>query len=189
MLKSKMRLLAMLCLVLFAATLPAQAQNAKDKSKKEEKVYNGTPLLWRAPTDIASRNLLLGAGRDAMKPRFDRVAFIEEKTGGWSKKYRVKDADGNEWVAKLSKEAQPEVAANRLLWAIGYFTEIDYLIPRLTVDGKGTFENARLEARRKEIDRAEEWQWEANPFIGKPELQGLKIMMAFINNWDLKKLQ
>jgi hypothetical protein len=186
MLKSKIRLLAILCLVLFAVTLPAHAEKKQDKSKKEKKVYSGTPVLWRLPEDIESRNLLLGAGGEAMKPGFDRVTFIEEKSGGWSKKYRVKDADGNEWIAKLSKEAQPEVAANRLLWAIGYFTEIDYLIPRLTVDGKGTFENVRLEARRKEIHRTEEWQWEANPFIGKPELQGLKIMMAFINNWDLK---
>jgi len=185
MLKSKLRLLMLLCLV-FAATFPAQAQDAKNKSNKEKKVYSGTPVLWRAPDDIESRNLLLGAGGEAMKPRFDRVTFIEEKTGGWSKKYSVKDADGNEWVAKLSKEAQPEVAANRLLWAIGYTTEIDYLIPRLTVDGKGSFENVRLEARRKGIHRTEEWQWEANPFIGKPELQGLKIMMAFINDWDLK---
>lgn len=186
MLKSKMRLLTILFLVLFAAaTFPSQAQNTKTKTKKEKKVYTGTPVLWRAPENIKSRNLLFGAG-GAMKPRFDRVTFIEEKTGGWSKKYRVKDASGNEWVAKLSKEAQPEVAANRLLWAIGYFTEIDYLMPRLTIDGKGSFENVRLEARRKGIHRTEEWQWEANPFTGKPELQGLKIMMVFINNWDLK---
>lgn len=186
MLKSKMRLSAILCLVLIAAAnFSAPAQN-KNKTAKEKKIYTGTPMLWRAPEDVESRNLLFGAGGEAMKPRFDRVTFIEENTGGWSKKYRVKDADGNEWIAKLSKEAQPEVAANRLLWAIGYFTEIDYLMPRLTIDGKGAFENARLEARRKGIHRTEEWQWEANPFIGKPELQGLKIMMAFINNWDLK---
>lgn len=186
MLKSKMRLLAIPCLVLIAAAnFSAPAQN-KNKTEKEKKVYTGTPVLWRAPEGVESRNVLFGAGGEAMKPRFDRVTFIEEKTGGWSKKYRVKDADGNEWIAKLSKEAQPEVAANRLLWAIGYFTEIDYLMPRLTIDGKGAFENVRLEARRKGIHRTEEWQWEANPFIGKPELQGLKIMMAFTNNWDLK---
>lgn len=184
MLKLRMSLLTIFSLVvLVASTCPGQAQN---KDKKQKKVYTGTPVLWRAPDDIESRNLLLGAGGEAMKPNFDRVTFIEVKTGGYSKKFRVKDAAGNEWVAKLSKEGQPEVAANRLLWAIGYVTEIDYLIPRLTVDGKGTFENARLEARRKDIHRTEEWQWEANPFIGRPEFQGLKIMMVFINNWDLK---
>ena len=31
-----------------------------------------------------------------------------------------------------------------------------------------------------------EWKWKRNPFIGTPEFQGLKIMMALINNWDLK---
>ncbi len=98
----------------------------------------------------------------------------------------MKDASGNEWVAKLGKEAQPDTAANRLLWAVGYETEIAYLIPRLTIEGQGTFENLRLEARPKSIDRIGDWKWENNPFTGKPEFQGLKVMMVLINNWDIK---
>jgi hypothetical protein len=121
-----------------------------------------------------------------MKPDLRKVTFIEERNGGYSKKYLVRDAAGNEWVAKLGKEAQPDTAANRLLWALGYETEIAYLIPRLTIDGKGTFENVRLEARPKNIDRATDWKWENNPFTGTPEFQGLKVMMVLINNWDIK---
>ena len=59
MLKSKIRLLAILCLVLFVVTFPARAQNAQNKGQKEKKVYNGTPVLWLASEDIESRNLLL----------------------------------------------------------------------------------------------------------------------------------
>jgi hypothetical protein len=96
------------------------------------------------------------------------------------------DGSGNEWVAKLSKEAQPETAANRLVWAAGYETEIVYLVPELEIQGKGTFKNVKLEARPKDVKRTDFWLWDSNPFLGKPEFQGLKIMMALINNWDMK---
>ena len=167
---------------LLALPLPALAQ----KKNKEKKTYTGTPVMWREPADIESRNLILGAGGDAMKPDISHVTFIKQKTGGWSTKYEVRDAAGNEWIAKVGKEAQPETAANRLVWAAGYETEITYLVPHLMIDGKGAFDNVRLEARPKNIKRTGIWKWEDNPFIGKPEFQGLKIMMVLINNWDMK---
>lgn len=171
--------LALLC----ASVVTAEAQK---KDNKEKKVYTGTPVLWRAPKHIESRNLLLGAGGEAMKPDLSRVKFVAVKEGGWSTKYRVNDGKGNEWVAKLSKEAQPETAANRLLWAIGYETETVHLVPELDIVGKGTFKNVKLEARPKNVKRAGLWLWANNPFAGKPEFQGLKIMMVLINNWDMK---
>ena len=184
MLKLKMSLLTILSLVfLVAATFPAQAQK---KDKKEKKVYTGAPVLWHAPDDIESRNLLLGAGGEEMKPDLSRVTFVAVKEGGWSTKYRVLDGKGNEWVAKLSTEAQPETAANRLLWAAGYETEIVYLVPELEIVGKGKFKNVKLEARPKKVKRTGYWPWEGNPFTGKPAFQGLKIMMVLINNWDMK---
>lgn len=186
MLKSRTSLLLVLSVVfLISSALPAPAQT-KTKDKKEKKVYSGTPVLWQAPDDIESRNLLVGAGGEALKPDLSRVTFVAEKQGGWSKKYTVRDGKGAEWVAKLSKEAQPETAANRLLWAIGYNTEISHLVPELEIQGKGTFKNVRLEARPKDVKRTGEWLWANNPFVGKPEFQGLKIMMVLINNWDMK---
>lgn len=183
MLKLKITFLMMLLVALSGTfNLPGLAQD-KDKKKK---VYTGTAIMWREPTDIESRNLLLGAGGEAMKPDISSVTFIEKKTGGYSTKYRVRDAAGNEWIAKLGKEAQPDTAANRLLWAVGYETEVAYLVPSLNIIGKGTFENVRLEARPNDVKRTGEWRWEDNPFKGKPEMQGLKIMMAVINNWDMK---
>lgn len=184
MLKLKTTLLTIISFVFLVATsAPVYAQK---KDVKEKKVYAGTPVLWRAPADIESRNLLLGAGGEAMKPDLSRVTFIEEKKGGWSTKYRVRDGKGVEWVAKLSKEAQPETASNRLVWAAGYETEIVYLVPELEIVGKGVFKNVKLEARPKDVKRAGFWPWEGNPFTGKPEFQGLKIMMVLLNNWDMK---
>ncbi len=187
MLHTKRTLLALLLLILAASTAAVPAQDkAKDKPEKEKIVYNGPAVMWREPVDIASRNLLIGAGGESMKPDLSRVTFVEEKTGGWSTKYRVKDGQGKEWVAKLSKEAQPETAANRLLWAIGYETEIAHLVPELEIQGKGSFKNVKLEARPDEVKRAGYWLWAENPFVGKPEFQGLKIMMLLFNNWDMK---
>jgi hypothetical protein len=156
------------------------------KTKKKKTLPKGTPVMWRDPGDISSRDLFLGPGGTAMRPDLRKITFIKEEKGGWSKKYRVRDASGREWVAKLGKEAQSETSAVRLLWGMGYLTEVNYLVPRVTIPGKGTFQNVRFEARPEEWDRVEEWKWKQNPFVGKAEYQGLKVMMALINNWDLK---
>jgi hypothetical protein len=154
--------------------------------KKNKQLPQGTPVLWREPVDIESRDLLLGPGGERMKADLSRVTFVKEEKGGYSKKYRIKDAKGRVWVAKIGKEAQSETAAVRLVWAVGYVSEINYLVPRLTIEGKGTFENVRLEARPEKVDRFDEWAWAENPFAGKRELQGLKVLMALMENWDLK---
>jgi len=153
---------------------------------KDKKIPNGTPVLWERPTDITSRDLYLGPGGTSMRPDLRKLTFIKEEKGGYSKKYRVKDASGREWVAKIGKEAQSETSAVRLLWGIGYLTEVNYLVPRVTIPGKGTFNNVRFEARPAGWKRLDEWKWTKNPFVGTPEFQGLKIMMALINNWDMK---
>lgn len=184
----------MLALALFAGLClqtPALAQTAaKDSAKKDEKkakpVRTGTPVLWREHANVAALDLLNGPGGAAMKPDLSKLTFIREETGGYSKKYRVRDGKGRVWVAKIGTEAQPETAATRLVWAAGYVTEVTYLAPSATIEGKGTFENVRFEARPDEWDRLEEWKWTQNPFAGTREFQGLKIMMAFIENWDLK---
>ena len=169
---------------------PALAQTEKKdsgkKSAKEKPVRTGTPVLWRDHENVAALDLLNGPGGAAMQPDLSRLTFIREETGGYSKKYRVKDAKGRTWVAKIGVEAQPETAATRLVWAAGYVTEITYLAPKATIEGKGTFENVRFEARPEEWDRLELWKWAQNPFAGTREFNGLKVMMAFIENWDLK---
>ena len=156
------------------------------KPKKKKEALTGTPILWERPDDIRSRDLFLGPGGTAMRPDLRRITFIKEEKGGYSKKYRVKDGSGREWVVKIGKEAQSETSAVRLLYGLGYLTEVNYLVPRVTIPGKGTFTNVRFEARPDNWDRAGEWKWKKNPFNGTQQLQGLKILMALINNWDLK---
>jgi hypothetical protein len=162
--------------------------SAQNQSKKQLLRSNGAPKLWTAPNNISSRDLFLGPGGEAMKPDLRQVTYLGKHKGGTSTKYRVRDASGREWIAKLGEEAQAETAAVRLVWAAGYPTEINYLIPRLNIVGKGVFRNVRLEARPDTVKRLDEWSWTRNPFVGTREFQGLKVMMALINNWDLKDI-
>lgn len=175
----------LLCLSIITL-LAASSQALPDDQKKKKTKIDGTPILWQEPSDIATRDLYVGPGGEAMKPDLSRVTFIEQKTGGYSTKYRVRDGAGREWIAKLGKEAQSEAAATRLLWAVGYNTEISHLVPKVTIEGKGEMENVKFEARPEDIDRLEIWSWDKNPFVGTREFQGLKVMMVLLENWDIK---
>lgn len=169
--------------ILLIALLFTSAAEAQKKAKKEKP--QGKPILWES-VDISSRNLTLGPGGREMLPNVSRVTFIKKDTSGSNEKYRIKDANGREWIAKVGRESQAETAAVRLVWGLGYKSEINYLVPTLTIPGAGTFTNVRLEARPKSVKRVEEWDWKENPFTDTKEMQGLKIMMALIENWDLK---
>jgi len=184
MMNHRRKLVSLIVFALLLSITSIETGFAKPKKKKE--ALTGTPILWQRPNDISSRDLFLGPGGAAMRPDLRRITFIKEEKGGYSKKYRVRDGAGREWVVKIGKEAQSETSAVRLLYGVGYLTEINYLVPRVTIPGKGTFSNVRFEARPDNLKRAGEWKWKKNPFVGTPELQGLKIMMALINNWDLK---
>ncbi len=161
---------------------------ASKKAKAAAQAAKAPAKMWER-VNIRSRDLFDGPGGDRMRPNLSNIKFIKEETGGHNKKYRISDGSGRIWVAKLGREARPETAAVRLLWGLGYMTEINYLVPKITIPGKGTFENVRLEARPDNVDRLEEWSWKDNPFVGTKELNGLKMMMVFLNNWDVLDLQ
>jgi hypothetical protein len=190
---------------------PAAQEDKKDEKKderkeekkeeKKEAMQQGTPVIWQEPTDIASRNLLLGPGGEEMKPDLKQVTFEEAPPeGGYSVKWRVRDVSGKHWVVKLGNEAQPETVATRLVWAAGYPTEVNYLLPCVQItnapkppsnksvkrcEGKG-FANVRFEARPDNYKRLDAWSWQENPFKGTKEFAGLVVLMGLLNNWDLK---
>ncbi|HVF46931.1 MAG TPA: hypothetical protein VNA17_05130 [Pyrinomonadaceae bacterium] len=170
--------------VLLAALIFLVAAADAQKARKGQPGVEPA-ILWER-VNIRQQNLFYGPGGQQGMPDLSRVTFIKEEKGGHSKKYRVKDGSGRVWVAKVGDEAQSETAAVRLISALGYKSEINYLVPRLTIDGKGTFSNVRLEARPEDVDRGKEWRWGKTPFEGTPQMKGLILMMAFINNWDMK---
>ncbi len=171
-----------------SATAMAQTKNAKTTP--------GVPVMWQDPGRIESRNLTNGPGSPAMAPQPPFTYVAEEKTGE-SPKFRVLDARGITWVVKLGVEAQAETVASRIVWAVGYFADEAYYferaeiknLPRLTrgqnfVENKTTVVGVRFEPKRKEIVRGDVWDWEANPFLGTRELDGLKVLMVLLGNYD-----
>src|SRR2546423_7087099 len=197
--RSALSLSLTLFLTLSLAAFAAQEQK-KSKDKKAEPPPQGTPVLWKEPTDIASRDLFNGPGGEAMKPDLSQVIWDGDETTGYSVKWRVRDASGKKWVVKLGHEARPETASERLVWAAGYVTDGNYLVPCVQIvnapkppknksvercEGKG-FSNVRFEARPKDWKRLDNWSWNDNPFKGTKEFQGLVVMMGLLNNWDLK---
>jgi len=177
-------LVVTLALLIPATIHPGQKHK---KKKGDQSLPDGIPVLWRAPSDIAKRDLYWGEGGKALQPDLSKVTLIEKEKGGYSTKYRVRDGSGREWVVKLGKEAKGETAASRLMWAVGYLPDVNYLVPKVKVEGLNKpLENVRFGLRPKDIKRVDGWQWKKNPFVGSREFQGMKVMMALLNNWDIK---
>lgn len=181
----------------------AKGSESKKQAKKERRAEaaNALPaVLWHDPGNIPSLDLLNGEGgaNDAPDPHADYV-FIEEDLGGTSPKFYVKDTNGVKWLVKLGPEAKPETAATRLVWAMGYFTDEDYFLPRIHVQGlhklrrkmfgaspkTGVVPNVRLKRQGEDLKKVENWEWSDNPFVGTRELNGLRVLMGLINDWDL----
>lgn len=185
---TRINLMAMAALVALGL-MPVALQAQKDKGQKTPKPIPGDAraVLWQEPTDITSKDLFLGPGGDSMKPDLSHVVFLRDETKSFSKKYRVRDGAGNEWVVKIGPEAQPETAATRLVWAAGYYSDVTYLAPHVHIEGKGDFDNVRFEARGHGVKRLDQrWDWQKNPFVGTRELAGLRVLMALMNNWDIQ---
>lgn len=156
-------------------------------------------LLWREPTDIQSRNLLLGSGGAEHQPE-GPFTFVKEDLGGTNPKFVVRDKNGAMWKVKLGAEARPETVASRFVWAVGFFTPDEYFLPSLAVlqkpkhlrrgdklAGPGdVFSNVRLKLENKDVKKVGNWGWHKNNDLAPRELNGLRVMMALMNNWDLK---
>jgi len=178
------------------------AVKKKDKAEKSgEEITSNTPtLLWREPTDIVYRDLYFGPGGGAHQPR-GPFTFIKEDMDGTNPKFSVRDRDGMKWKVKLGTEAKPETVATRLVWAVGYFANEDYFLPEFRVDDMprlrrrganhfiepdGTMRNVRLKREPDDEKKIGTWRWRDDPFYSSREWNGLRVMMALINNWDLK---
>ena len=157
-----------------------------------------TAVIWHDRGDAASLDLVGGPGGKAHEPG-SVLTFIEESDSGTSPKFEVEDEHGVRWKVKLGEEAKSETAATRLLWAAGYVVDEDYYragirvvgLPRLArgqefVTDEGLVRGARLERQGGGSEEAATWSWHDNPFVGTREFNGLRVMMALLNNWDLK---
>jgi hypothetical protein len=197
--RTALTLCAILMLALAALPAGVTAQKAGTIAPKAG-AASGPERIWRDPGNMASLNLLYGAGGRAHAPdATGAFTFVSEDTLASSPKFDVTDGQGVEWKVKLGQESQPETAATRFLWAAGYFVDEDYYLAKLTVKGLpalhrgqelvspgGVVHGARLERKRTAGEKLGDWDWFANPFVGRRELNGLRVMMSLLNSWDLK---
>jgi len=192
-------------LVTLLSLAPASAI-AKDKGKDKSKDHDKKPktsdvsggVLWADPRDIRSRDLFYGAGGKEDAPK-EPLSFDKEDLSGTSPKFDVKDEKGSKWRAKTGYEARPETVATRLLWAVGYCSNENYFYPELQVSGMppqlqrgqasvqgNTVKNVRLQRYPPGVKRVGDWKWKDKSLAKSREFNGLRVMMALLNNWDLK---
>jgi len=188
---------------LLSPILPATSQQAREQSSSIDihdrplsaaQLHN--PVLWHDPGAIARLDLHYGHGGNGNEPA-PPFKFESEDASGTNPKFNVRDARGTKWRVKLGDEARPEVTASRLLWAVGYYADDDYLVESATVQNlkltrgaamasDGNIVDARFEKKPEGAKKIGTWRWKDNPFTGTKEFNGLRVMMAVMNNWDLK---
>jgi hypothetical protein len=145
--------------------------------------------LWNEPTDLETRDLFAGPTAGLPAPDTSRTfAFIEADKGGFSPGYELRDANGVTWNVKLGPEAQTEVVASRILWAIGYHQVPTYYVATWTMSGgpEGDPGPGRFRPELAGRKAAGEWSWSENDFVHTQPFKGLIVANLILNNWDWK---
>src|SRR5579862_2281963 len=199
MFKKKLLLtVSMAILAMASAPVASAKKGPKSDTNTAEITVKSHPLLWQNPTDITSRSLFYGPGGKEHQPQ-GTFTFTKEDLDGTSPKFFVRDQDGVKWKVKLGSEARPETVASRLTWGIGYFANEDYFVSNLQVRElparlhrgqkfvakDGSVPDVRLKRYLKSEEKSGNWAWDQSAFAGTRELNGLRVMMALLNNWDL----
>lgn len=169
---------------------------AADRDKPVNAAQLHHPLLWHDPGNVEALDLFNGQGGAKGKPE-PPFTFEEEDMHGSNPKFDARDAKDKKWRVKLGEEARPEVVASRLLWAAGFYVNDDYVLDSAEIQGlhmkrtnssivKDKVSEARFARKPPGQKKIGIWLWKKNPFTGTKEFNGLRVMMAVMNNWDLK---
>ena len=163
-------------------------------------VRQGKFSLWHDPGPVAAIDFRYGVGGAELVPK-PPFRFVDEDLSGTDSKIKVKDANDRSWVVKLGHESRPDTFCTRLAWAVGYYVEPNYNVAQGVIEGvkdlrrakkdvdpEGRFQNGRFQLRAgsPKYLRSVDWSWDENPFLGTPELGGLKVLMMLLSNWDNK---
>ena len=155
----------------------------------EPKRTKAAPIeqLWRDPGNIAARDVFHGeGGARFLPPVKDEFKVTGLDKTGFSGGYDVVDASGRTWDVKTGLESQSEIAASRVLWAIGYHQPVMHFVPEWTIKDKGKAPSVGRFRLADDHKVEGEWDWNENPFAGTREFKGLVVANLVLNNWDIK---
>ncbi len=174
------------------------------RRKVERPLHSAHAAIWRDPGVVERLDLAAGPGGADGAPQLP-FTFLEEHFSGSRPCVSLRDARGRRWRVKWGDEVQVETLATRLAWAAGYFVETTYYVPQGRVEGvtelqragtcvdtAGRFVAARFELEEEDVIThfdEHSWSWADNPFVGSRELNGLKIVMMWLSNWDAKDVR
>lgn len=171
--------------------------------------------VW-APIDTASLDITAGPDeRDGFAPGATVTCdYVDKKMDGMSPKFTCAVAPDDDVKVKFGRyngEVYGEVAATRLLWALGFGADRMYPVsvvcrgcPARLVDGMKapalTFDVAAIERKMpgKEVtaDKTEGWAWNELNLVDeqlggapKAERDALKLLAVFIQHTDSKPQQ
>jgi hypothetical protein len=92
------------------------------------------------------------------------------------------------WSVKTGPEAQTEVVASRVLWAIGFHQPATYYLAawKMTGEHAGPSEGGRFRPEVADARVDGDWSWSKNPFVDTQPFRGLIVANLVLNNWDWK---
>ncbi len=171
--------------VISAAFVGTSSQSLATQATAPEKVAE----LWIAPDDIASRDLFHGPGGAALAPQATTsFTWVATDKTGYSPGFDVRGPDGREWSVKLGPEAQTEVVASRILWALGYHQPPTYYLKSWQLSGGpgGQQPEARFRTDFEGSKVVGDWSWSKNEFLDAQPYRGLIVANVLLNSWDWK---
>lgn len=170
----------------------------------EQPLHSVRAVIWRDPGEVEELDLAAGVGGKDGAPA-EPFTFVEEHLQGSQPCVSVRDARARTWRVKWGDEVQVETLATRIAWAAGYFVESTYFVPHGAIESAshlkrassciaeaGQFKDARFELSESNVIKhfdEHSWAWDNNPFVGTRELNGLKIVMMLLSNWDAKDVR
>jgi hypothetical protein len=157
--------------------------------------------IWHEVHTAEANDLRYGPGGPVYVPE-PPFEFVEELMTGSHPCVAVRDAKQRLWRVKWGYEAKPESFCVRFAAACGYFAEVTHYVAsgridhvtlltraRALIADDGSFTDARFELEDRSVRMLfdeHSWAWHDNPFVGTRQLDGLKIVVMLLSNWDSK---
>ncbi len=158
-------------------------------------------VLWRDPGKPEEIDFAGTFDPDVHLPQ-PPFRFEREDLSGTQPKLFVRDVKGSNWNVKFGSEVRSEAFSWRIVRACGYFAEQNFFVPdglfaglprklqrsSTSIQPDGSFKNGRFQLRSPRIRFIPNrpWHWTDNPFHNTPELNGLKMLLMLLSNFDNK---